>query len=251
MSSISNIFQQLHGILDPSTLELLKDRPDVVPTKQLQECVDYLQVDIDKLFYDPNNIINRTIYYDGLIYMPLHGMNIMALKTFHAREALQHMKQKIDELLHAKNYEMLFHVIDKKILIPAFVKYYTQIPKSQLYDVFIDLYQRTEYGFDKIPKEAVQAALDVRSKSHDWQQRINLLKSKTKNKEFVKIYRGETNKSTPDNMSWTLSKKVAHFFATRFNSDGDIKTKTVRVADILDYLTSRNEEEVFYITHKS
>lgn len=166
---------------------------------------------------------------------------------FHTKDAIHHQLKRFHELLAKKNFKTLFHIIDKKILIPAFIKYYKDIDKSSVYDVFINLYQRTEYGFDKIPKNIINFCLAQRHLSSDWQERIVELKTKTKNKDFIKIYRGETSKSTPDNMSWTLSKKTAMFFANRFNSHGEVKTKTVKVSDLLDYLTSRGEEEVFYI----
>ena len=244
---ISSLFQQLHGILDVEALVPLANRRDLVKKKQYDELVNYLEVDPKNLYFDPNNQLHCFIYYDGLLYLPLYAVQLDALKMMHIKEMLQQQLERLHKLEKAKDYDTLFHVIDKKILIPAFVKYYKTIPTDQVYDVFVDLYQRTEYGFDKIPKDVTAYAFQHRVESSDWHDRIEQLRKKCK-KEFVKIYRGETHKSTPNNMSWTLKKQVAQFFANRFNSQGKILEKTVKVSDILDYITSRSEEEVLYLS---
>lgn len=245
---IANLFKQLHGILDASTLIPMQSRPDLVSKEDFNKAVEYLEVDPKNIFYDPNNMVNWCVYYDGLVYFSLHNMKMDILTMFRTKEMLEQSLGQINDLLKKKNYEFLFHIIDKKILIPAFIKYHKEIPKHQLYDIFIDLYQRTEYGFDKIPKDIVKLAIDSRELSNDWKLRMQQLIKKTKGKEFVKIYRGETPKSTPNNMSWTLKKSVAEMFANRFNSQGKVLTKIVKVTELLDYLTSRSEDEVFYLT---
>jgi len=244
---ISLLFKQLHGILDADALVPLANRRDLVKKKQFDELVSYLEVDPKNLYYDPNNQINWVIYYDGLCYVPLHAVQIDALKLMRIKEMLHQQMEHLHKLEQSKDFYTLFHIIDKKILIPAFVKYHKQIPADQVYDVFVDLYQRSEYGFEKIPKDVIAYAFQHREESIDWRKRMEKLQKKCKT-EFVKIYRGETPKSTPNNMSWTLSKKTAQFFASRFASKGNVLEKVVRVGDLLDYITSRGEEEVLYLS---
>lgn len=64
--------------------------------------------------------------------------------------------------------------------------------------------------------------------------------------DIVTIYRGVTdyNKGNKKALSWTLSKKTAKWFATRFNENGYIFEAKVNKGDILAYCNGRNEQEV-------
>lgn len=244
---ISSIFKQLHGILDVEALVPMVNRRDLIKKDTFDAAVKYLEIDAKNVYFDPNNQMNWCVYYDGLVYFSLYNMTIELLQSIQVKEMLHQQIQYLHKLKSEKKFANLFKMIDKKILIPSFIEFYKEIPTNQIYNIFIDLYQRTEYGFDKIPKEVIQYAFQYREMSQEWQKRMEALSKKVKGKEFVKIFRGETPKSTPNNMSWTLSKKVATFFSTRFNSHGNILQKTVPLDKCLDYLTSRNEEEILYL----
>ena len=64
--------------------------------------------------------------------------------------------------------------------------------------------------------------------------------------DVVTIYRGVTEKSSEIStaLSWTLSKEVAKFFSTRFDSDGEIYCAKINKEDILVANNLRNEFEV-------
>ena len=64
--------------------------------------------------------------------------------------------------------------------------------------------------------------------------------------DVVTIYRGVTGKSSEIStaLSWTLSKEVAKFFSTRFDSDGEIYCAKINKEDILVSTNLRKEFEV-------
>ena len=47
-----------------------------------------------------------------------------------------------------------------------------------------------------------------------------------------------------DGLSWTLSKEVAEWFASRFENDGEIIEKTVHKTEVIAYFNDRDEEEI-------
>jgi hypothetical protein len=63
-------------------------------------------------------------------------------------------------------------------------------------------------------------------------------------KKFT-IYRG-TDPEDDNGISWTLSKKVAKFFADRFKDDGVVLTREIARSDALFYTDGRGEKEVIY-----
>lgn len=59
--------------------------------------------------------------------------------------------------------------------------------------------------------------------------------------ERLTVYRGDI---ADGGWSWSLDPKVAEFFARRFGGDAPLVKGTVAKADVLGYLTRRNEAEV-------
>lgn len=58
------------------------------------------------------------------------------------------------------------------------------------------------------------------------------------------VYRGLQENAQEDGLSWTLSKDVAEWFASRFENDGEIIEKTVHKSEVIAYFNDRDEEEV-------
>ena len=58
------------------------------------------------------------------------------------------------------------------------------------------------------------------------------------------VYRGLQENAQEDGLSWTLSKEVAEWFASRFENDGEIIEKTVHKTEVIAYFNDRDEEEV-------
>ena len=58
------------------------------------------------------------------------------------------------------------------------------------------------------------------------------------------VYRGLQENAQEDGLSWTLSKDVAEWFASRFENNGEIIEKTVHKAEVIAYFNDREEEEI-------
>lgn len=62
--------------------------------------------------------------------------------------------------------------------------------------------------------------------------------------DTVTIYRGCQQGINENGLSWTLDKKKAQWFATRFQKDGVVLERTVPKSQIIAYYAGRGEEEV-------
>lgn len=253
-SNISDIFRSAHAAIDKNDLIPFQDligNSKLPSQEEFDEAVEFLDIDPDFVFYNPTDFLTPIIYWKGPVYYGFHGgINMESFKMFHTKEAIKRMSDETDKLVKANKWESVFALADKKIIIPLFVDEFDKIPDNQKYDVFTDLYIRSEYGFGMFPKKIIEKLISLRNLSSDWKKRMMDLKKKMKLNDddgTVTIYRGQNTESSKENeaYSWTLSKKTAEFFANRFNKgQGKVITKHIQPEEIIDYLEHRGESEV-------
>ena len=172
-----------------------------------------------------------------------------------ADKIIEQQEKVFSEYLKKKDYESVFSRAEKKIAIPLFIEMYDEIPDNQKYDVFTDVYVRSEYGFQAFPIKIIKDCFNKRKLSNDWKERMIELKDEMKLNDdgTVTIYRGENTGSakSDDAFSWTLSKKTAKFFADRFNKGaGKTNSKNIDPSEIIDYLPHRGETEIILMPKK-
>lgn len=120
-------------------------------------------------------------------------------------------------------------------------------PSPELYDMFMDCYSSTDYGFQSLNEADIRKVLSGKSEKQ---------KNKTARKlrgfpDTITIYRGEGSESTSytQSCSWTVSYKTACFFACRLPSEKDstIISAEVSKSDIVEYFSDRDEAEVLVL----
>ena len=251
--SIENIFRSAHAAIDRKNLKPLKDfigKPKFPTQKELDDAVELLHIDPSYLFYNPGDFLNPIIYWKGPVYYGFFGgLNLEALKMMRTAEYFEQLTKYSEEMIKMKKFIPLFHRMEKKILIPAFVEMYDMIPDDQKYDIFIDLYVRSEFGFEMFPEELLKDVFSKREFSKEWKKRMeDLKKIKTDSQGLITAYRGEG--AAEDVMSWTLDKKIAEFFANRFGHRGKILKQKIDPDKVVDYLTSRGESELLMLPER-
>ena len=192
----------------------------------------------NNIYINPNNLLEKEIYFDGYNY--LNTSNFLIMTPDKITECINYYSDKVTEYLSIKDYLSLFDHLDKKVLIPIYIRDFEQIPDKIKYDCFIKVYQRSECGFEQFTPEFINTVFSFAIYSYDRIERLNKLKKN----EYL-IYHGINYTYNPhDDYSWTLSKKVAKWFAYRFGGKGEVISKIIKINDIIDYLTSRDEEEI-------
>jgi hypothetical protein len=238
---ISELFKDLHGAITKKDLILYK----TVNPENAKEIADFIKLDIGHLYYYPNGKLYNIMYWDDIYFQQFTGEPVSEEVMVFMQEDKKFLQCKsvFDKLRAEKNYRSLFARIDKKVIIETYNNIYEEIPIEDVYDIFVDIYQRSEFNFHLFNPDVVEAAISNRSYSKAWKGRMDELVQKADSEGNITLYRGEGD-PTGEFYSWTFSKKVALFFATRFGAKGKILKETISIDRAIDYLTSRGEEEV-------
>ncbi len=201
------------------------------------------------IYYQPSAIINRFIYLRNYVYHEIFSLNIDAWEMFRYEEVIRYKEEIFKESILSGDYKSFFALMEKKLLIDAYLKLINEISLEQKYDIFTDVYIRSEYGFDKFSIEFLKDLFRVRLNSKDWEKRIEKLNNKYSEQSSLVIYRGVTDQSNSleQSFSWTLNIEVAEFFAKRFDSKGKVYRARVNLLDVIDYFEYRNEAEVLVL----
>lgn len=196
------------------------------------------------IYSHPDIFMSKKIYYKDFTYLEFPNVPEKELKKlgFRFNDTIDHLNKRYEMLREKEDWESIFDIIDKKIGIPSYLKYFEEIPDTKKWDAFIAIYQRSEYGFELLRDfyHEIFNFAELSRKRHD---RIAKL-----HKQRYIIYHGESLSHPPyDWYSWTLDEKVARKFAYRLSGHGEIWKKRINRSDAVDYLVDRNEEEILYV----
>jgi hypothetical protein len=247
-----NIFKVCHALIDLSNLE-----PTSTPN-----------------VYYYHTILSEFVWFDGLFYTEINILMMMGLSTNdYSTLNIKSLKQLMDDgQIHIEpsylnqiqrsatrfqryrekgDWLSIFELIDKKVGLLIYLKYFDEIPNDQKWDCFIAVYTNAESGFE-ILKDVYPKIFNYAIHSQKRMERLQSFYLKytysfTERNEEVTIFHGESlSHPVYDHYSWTMNKSVAEFFATRNGGEGEIWTSTIPVSHVMDYLDGRNEEEVLY-----
>ncbi len=256
----TEVFKSSNAAVDPDEMIPLKEAIDdelvSITHEQLNEIAEYLDFDKDYFFYNSDDILHTVVYWkDYFFYAFFGGLNMEVIKFMGFGKKLGQYRQHLNEAIENKQYEHVFDLLDKKIIIPLFVKHFGDFPDDQKYDLFMQIYTRSEYGFEQFPEKIIKACFALREESGEWKKRMRKLKSVMllNDDGTVTVYRGQNKLSADEQYaySWTLKKKTAEFFANRFERGrGVVIQKNVRPKEIIDYINDRNESEVLLMPEK-
>ena len=250
-SEITALFKDAHATTSKQNLVPAKSMiGKLYNEKVYKECLNYLDIDDSFLFFDKNNKLYPIVYWKGPVYVQLTELDLKMLEFTHTQERIKQTEERYNK---KKDLKSIFIMINKSIMLQYFIDVFDKIKENQLYDIFVSMYIRAEYGFDIIPEDMLKKIFKSRFLSSELKERLQDLK----NSEFyklnpngtIKIYRGEGSESRKDGYSWTLNPETAKFFANRFNK-GKIKSKDIDPKEIIDFLDDKGESEIFYFSDK-
>lgn len=215
----------------------------------LDEFTSKYEVDPQHIWYTPS--FSFSCFYfnkETLAVCPFHlefflakeqGME-MGMTAQGAYRAIQEREKEVSEnqymgslmtLTDAMRLDYFKLLVEKKGTFP------------NLYDLFIEFYSQSDYGFSNLDRPTLDAI--VKSKSPN-EKRSTTMKLK-KYPDTLTVYRGGNSASTPyeDAYSWTLDENTANFFAIRRGKGPAYIVKgEVSKKDVIEYIDGRNEEEV-------
>lgn len=249
---IEKIFNDCHGALLMDSLLTLDDiyfMPSAVEKLGLPESpdsfLDYLGVELNDIYYNNESLFNKYFYLKGFVMVEIPSFDVNALKSLRIKERIELQSSRIEEYQVQGKWDHVFSLADKRLLIPKFIEIYRHLPKDQIVDIFSDLWVRSESGFEMITEDILCYVYTYQGFSQEYQERMSRLQEVAKGERFITVYHGSTE--VGDDFSWSLSRKVAQWFANRFGNNGSVEKGRVAVEDIVDYLDSRGESEVLIL----
>lgn len=255
----TDVFRSANAAIEEDVLvpleTLMKRGHSQLPKpKELANAVKLMGLEPDAkkyFYYNPNGIIEPIIYWDGEVYVGFPGGNVTKefIEMMQVPKRIEKGKEMYKAAVEEGKWSRLFLLIDQKVAIPMYIRNYDKIPDKDKYELFVDIYQNSEYGFEQFPDDMISDLMDNHAKnSPERRKRMARFKKDARKNDdgTVTIYRGQNTESTDEDeaYSWTLSRDTAEFFANRFKMSGEVVQKDVRPEDVVDYLTSRNESEV-------
>lgn len=253
--NISDIFKGEHAMIDEEQLIQLsgltekKLRKFNLSQQSLEEVSKILDVDKKFLFLDPNGVLNPFCYWDKFFYfrflsLDMDYLNMKIGMDFTISKQFQVTKEKLYSYKKEKLWEECIFLSDKKVSMLVFMNLRNLIPKEQQKEIFLNEYQRNEYGFDRLNPNIVREVLKLPTPK---EYNIDNYKGKPNEHGYYTVYRGVTPQSSPLDKaySWTLDRSVARFFAERFNSKGKILKGKVHKNNIHAYIENEKEVLIF------
>ena len=140
-----------------------------------------------------------------------------------------------------KEFTRLFMMIHKPYRLPIFVQLIEFFNEKQYSEILIDLWISTEFPH----QNGVSLMCNLFDKSKKRYMMDNEEKKRLKNLgNIITIYRGLQGEAKIKALSWTLDKKQAIWFATRFSQKGRVFKSQIEKKYIYAYKNDRGESEV-------
>ncbi|OIJ22010.1 hypothetical protein BKP45_04860 [Anaerobacillus alkalidiazotrophicus] len=143
-----------------------------------------------------------------------------------------------------KEFLSYFNLLDGPELIEEFISVISNIPDEEKYEIFLDVYTRSEYSFEVINDDFIEDVCNARP--FECREELYKKLDEISATDEIVIYRGMGSTSAPpaEALSWTLSVDVAKWFARRFLQKGGVYKAKIKKRDVVDYYNGRQEEEI-------
>lgn len=218
-------------------------------TSEVQSFCESQSIQIEHFYHLKEHVFSPFCYWDKQLFQSFAALDQGFLSWDMMANSFSGRLKKVQQLTKEKNYESLLMMTETIGQHLVFETIYEEIPVSERYQSFMDMHVTHDYGIDVFPIELVRDAISHQKKS-ERNREIKRLKEQVDVQDGkITVYRGMGNESTPVEkaMSWTISEKVAYFFANRLGKEGRVVQGIVDVEHIIDYITRRNEEEVIIL----
>ena len=257
---ISNLFQKARGTLTEKDFYEVTELKNGKRKKEIEKELDYtdeltsyddifklseyLETSIENIYISREGFVDQFSYFDkelGLL-TSLYDGKIETAKAFNIKRIIEIQGQHLQEDLENKDYSAYFSMVESKIKFIMLNKRFKDIPSSQKYKVFKDVYSSSDYGFNLIEKEVICGAREGMSKAD-----VLKLKNFADRRGYITIFRGMTEQSTniKEAYSWTTDMKVAIFFSSRFSNEDHLVYKgKIHYKDVVAFIERRGEKEI-------
>lgn len=188
-------------------------------------------------YFNRGNNLAWFCFYHDLVLMDFPYFTVQGLKNFRILDKIRLEEETVRCCLIKRDFKSLFHIVDPRIILHAFVRLSPLIPVGERYRLMGLVYARSSYRLEQYPHEFV--AEIVAGRRHP-------LPIPSDRQDMVRIYYGQGPLSpvAEQATSWTLDINTAIYHATRHQHRGKIYQAQVPRKHIIGYIKRRNEKEV-------
>jgi hypothetical protein len=166
---IDELFESEHGMLDESKLarlsELTKKQLEQLELSEqvLLKITELLGVRTEDLFLNKMGPFARFCYWDELFFHEFFALQEDVLTAWDGlfvkqfKEARNHFYK----LLKEEKWKEAIYFSDKRVSFHVFMKLRNRISPQEQKMVFLDIYVRNEYGFNRLDRKLVREILDM------------------------------------------------------------------------------------------
>ena len=267
--SSDSILYELHNVSNTDLLALSKVRTD--KDKEEYEKKGYFvpytydtwkekfpKINADFIFL-LSGLNFDIIYYDAQNLTYLHlAMLVMVTDKEAAKRMENQVAGAIQECKEMANspspdYIKLLSSYSDGLCIDGLARVFEKEgPSERFYKTFISMYTSLDFLVKNLPKNIVNALPKAKSEKQKAETEKRLLKH-FGNAEFITVYRGMTERSTPvsDALSSTPNLNIAYSFACAYGTEATVVKAVVKKEDIIEYIspdtTLGREEEIIII----
>lgn len=213
--------------------------------EEVKNLCEQFGIDTQHIYFtDSIKGLSPYYYYDFPLLIEIPAMDEQMIEFLQVPRRIQEGITYFNKKMSNQKYREILFAVDGKIRFLALHKLFPLISDEEKYELFCAVYTQEDYGFDTFSPQLIEEAFSHQTEAYR-KDVLQELDSVCPDDELI-IYRGMGEKSTsPEKAySWTLSFKVALFFANRFNDNGEIVAAKIKKTDVIDYITGRNEEEI-------
>lgn len=194
-------------------------------------------VAIDLLWLKPEPVpelpfLVRHPYFQNNVTVLPHSNQLIDI--IQDEEALQKVSKLMQEQIEkSKSVMKIFMLLLPQYRL-TFFKYVNQYLSDE------DFKDMLLYSWIMVEKPSNDANV-TQSEILKWFRQLNYVSNLS---GVVEIYRGVTDESGRNGISWTLNKEKAEWFANRFKENGIVYRAKVKASNILYYIDDRDEDEI-------
>lgn len=229
-------------------INIANERPEMMgyieqmyPMDDLDVFLAETQLNKDDIYLNTQGITPTLVYVQDMCMIELPPF--MSEMSF--IQQYKGMKKRIENLYAQNDLHNLLYLTRKVYYTLWLQNMWEKLPQEMYRDIFKTIYQNIEYQHNSITPEMWERFATTEMDEDEKTYYDSLPNTLT-------IYRGETDKSTPytEAKSWTLSKPMANFFATRYSNIGTVYQAEVNKEDVLAFFEYGTEKEVLVTSDK-
>jgi len=173
--------------------------------------------------------------------MDIETRELVHITEDNFEKLLEQRLKKIDEAVDEKDLFAMFIHIHKPFRIPVFMRIADELTQKEYSETLIDLWVDTEFPHEN----GVDLMLMLFAKADKQYLMTDDEKQELeKMNDMIVVYRGLQDNAQEKAMSWTIDKKIAIWFATRFDKKGRVIKAKIQKKHVFAFKDERAEGEI-------